>query len=167
MIYEDWYLKTLAIAQACHEGQVDRIGAPKIDHVTRVASKVICMFPDAGREDIQAALLHDTLEDSGMTVAGLLRAGMPVSVVTTVKTLTRDKEVAYLDYVRGIAISGGISAIRVKLADNADNGDPKRPDFPGRRELMEERYIPARLILEKAVRERGFYAQPAKAAARV
>lgn len=163
MIFEDWYLKTLAIARACHEGQVDRIGAPKIEHVKRVASKVICMFPDANREDIQAALLHDTLEDSDMTINGLLRLGMPTSVVMTVTSLTRNPEVAYLDYVRGIAISGGISAIRVKLADNADNGDPKRPDFPGRRELMEERYIPARLILEKAVRERGFYAPKAAA----
>lgn len=98
-----------------------------------------------------------------MTAEGLISRGIPESVVATVESLTRDPNIPYLDYVRGIAQTGGVSAIRVKLADNSDNGNPDRPDFPGRHDLMEKRYIPARRILEQAIRERGFFAPKAKA----
>jgi (p)ppGpp synthase/HD superfamily hydrolase len=153
MLEQPWYRDTLALARRLHAGQVDKVGQPKAEHVERVARRLIELFPDATPTQVQAALLHDTLEDCDTTSVRLVLDGIEPEVVELVERLTHQPETPYLDYIRALAASGDIRAIRVKLADNLDNADPDRPDFPGRARLMAEKYMPARAILEAALRE--------------
>jgi (p)ppGpp synthase/HD superfamily hydrolase len=148
-----WYRDTLALARRLHAGQVDKVGQPKVEHVERVARRLVELFPDATADQVQAALLHDTLEDCDTTPVRLVLDGIEPEVVELVERLTHQPGVPYLDYIRALAASGDIGAIRVMLADNLDNADPERPDFPGRERLMAEKYIPARAILETALRK--------------
>jgi (p)ppGpp synthase/HD superfamily hydrolase len=153
MFDEPWYRETLTIARQFHAGHVDKAGRPRAEHVERVARRLLIMFPDATKDQVQAALLHDVLEDCDTTPVRLVLDGIEPEVVELVERLTRQPEMPYLDYVRAIVASGDVGAIRVKLADNMDNSDPGRPDFRGRDRLMADKYLPARAILEGALIE--------------
>jgi (p)ppGpp synthase/HD superfamily hydrolase len=63
MFDETWYRNTLALARRLHAGQAAKGGQPYIEHVERVARILVERFPDATPEQVQAALLHDVLED--------------------------------------------------------------------------------------------------------
>lgn len=106
------------IARRCHEGQVDRAGRPYIEHPERVSALV------TSNEEKMAALLHDVLEDTDMTVEELLRLGVAPTVVTAVEALTKREGESYEDFVRRAATNSIARA--VKLADLADNSDEKR-----------------------------------------
>lgn len=138
----------LALAVRLHDGQMDAAGRPKTAHIRRVAVRLVEMFPDATRDEVIAALLHDAIEDCGVSAAYLMERGAPLTAVRIVLALTHDKaNVPYRNYIYGIAVAANLSVIRVKLADNADNASPDRPDYPGRRRAMAEKYVPARAIL--------------------
>jgi (p)ppGpp synthase/HD superfamily hydrolase len=62
-----------AIAAAAHASQVDKAGNPYVGHVRRVASYVDQTNTDA----VVAALLHDVMEDAGITAADLGQQGTP------------------------------------------------------------------------------------------
>ena len=110
------------------------------------------MFPNASPAEVQAAYLHDALEDTDATEADLLAAGVEPQAIAIVKRLTRDPMLSYLDWIQAIAASGDVGAIRVKLADNADNSDPARA-HPDRDRMLTERYVPARAVLTQALSE--------------
>jgi (p)ppGpp synthase/HD superfamily hydrolase len=150
MLDEPWYRETLALAQRLHAGQVDKGGRPYVEHVERVARRLVEMFPDATREQIQAALLHDALEDCDTTPVRLVLDGIEPEVVEIVERLTRPADLPYLTWIEQLAASGDIDAIRVKLADNLDNSDPAR-EHPDQERMMRARYLPARAILEAAL----------------
>ena len=67
------------------------------------------------------ALLHDTLEDTDVTVFDLFELEYPEIVVNAVNMLTHDKSENYDDYVRRVANSDNLLAIIVKYADNNAN----------------------------------------------
>ncbi|MCL2455770.1 MAG: HD domain-containing protein [Micrococcales bacterium] len=110
------------IATRAHDGQVDKAGHPYIGHPARVAARVEA---DGGDERaVAAAWLHDVLEDTPVTAAGLLAAGMPAEVVEAVQAVTRrDGEPVERYFAR---INAHPLAVRVKHADLADNTDPAR-----------------------------------------
>jgi len=112
-----------AIADRAHAGQVDKAGKPYIGHVRRVAGYV-------DRQDLNAvaaALLHDVLEDTPVTAQDLAAAGIPSEVVAAVVLVTRRPEQSSEKYYA--AIRGCPLAREVKLADLADNTDPRRQDL--------------------------------------
>jgi hypothetical protein len=104
---------TIALAARAHAGQKNRGGEPYILHVLRVALAV------EGEEARLVALLHDLLEDTGVTEGELRAQGYSEAVVDAVLLLTRDPAEPYLDYVERCA--GHPLAREVKLADLADN----------------------------------------------
>jgi (p)ppGpp synthase/HD superfamily hydrolase len=109
-----------AIAAAAHASQVDKAGNPYVGHVRRVASYVDQTITDA----VVAALLHDVIEDSGITASDLADQGVPARAIEAVELLTRrdgQKPADYYQRVRDHPI-----AREVKLADLADNTDPTR-----------------------------------------
>jgi (p)ppGpp synthase/HD superfamily hydrolase len=108
-----------AIAAAAHAGQVDKSGAPYVEHPRRVAAR--CKESRAKA----AALLHDVLEDCPeWTTSRLIAAGVPDDVVDAVVVLSKQPGVTTADYLKRIALNP--LALRVKLADIADNTDPQR-----------------------------------------
>lgn len=106
------------LAHRAHAGQVDKAGRPYIEHVARVAAAV---SDDPEAEAV--AWLHDVLEDGD---AGHGKAAMqfPDRIKYAVTLLTRctDYDMAiYYGEIRQNPI-----ALRVKLADIADNADESR-----------------------------------------
>lgn len=76
-------------------------------------------------------------------------AALDPAVLAIVRALTKPPGAVYLDYVRALAASGNVPAIRVNLADLASNSDPARA-WPGQAELIARKYAAARAILEAA-----------------
>jgi (p)ppGpp synthase/HD superfamily hydrolase len=112
--------KALVFATMAHHGQVDLAGEDYIRHPLRVAERL----KDEAPEVQAAAWLHDVIEDTEWTAARMLDAGFPVEVVDAVVCLTKiegETRTAYYERVKTNPI-----ALKVKLADIADNADPDR-----------------------------------------
>src|ERR1700723_3702112 len=87
-----------AIAAEAHAGQVDKAGMPYVGHVRRVASYV----DPANSDAVVAALLHDVIEDAGITAADLADRGIPAASIQAVELLTRRDDVSPPDYYQRI-----------------------------------------------------------------
>lgn len=136
------------IAVEAHAGQVDKIGVPYVEHVRAVAAGLAPF--GVGMQ--MAGLLHDTLEDTHLTPELLLAAGVPYTVVTTVRRVTNRPGVAYQDMLLGIAAHQ--AATLVKISDNAHNSRPDRAaqiTDPAKRARLAEKYANARGVLWPAV----------------
>jgi (p)ppGpp synthase/HD superfamily hydrolase len=104
------------LAHTAHAGQTRRDGiTPYIGHPSRVAWKLAGRSP----EIIAAAWLHDTLEDTKLTVEEMSRCGIPGSVIEAVQVLTKQPGVSYDQYLA--AVKANPIAWRVKVADMLDN----------------------------------------------
>lgn len=132
----DPFRKAVEIACQAHAGQTDKIGVPKFCHCVAVANR--CASPAAKC----VAILHDTLEDTPLTVEDLLALGVDPEVVEAVKILTHDKQTSYLEYIQSIIDSRNPLALEVKRCDLADNTDPTRceasPSTPEKQELYKQ-----------------------------
>jgi hypothetical protein len=131
-----------ALAAAAHEGQTDQQGVAYIEHPRRVARRV-----DDDEARI-AALLHDVMEDTVLTEADLVERGVPPPVIDALRLLTRAEDEDYPAFIGRIAASGNQLAIRVKLADLADNTDLSRGPLPRH---LGDRYAKAIPALEIAL----------------
>ncbi len=108
----------LRIAVAAHAGQVDKSGQPYITHPLRLMAAV---ETDAAK---CAAILHDVVEDTSVTVDDLRREGIGDEVLAAVALLTHDKSTPYADYV--IRCKANPIARTVKIADLTDNSRLER-----------------------------------------
>ena len=139
MIYTELTIKAMNLAYHAHHGQFDKGGVPSIFHPIHLAEEM--------DDEISTcvALLHDTVEDTAVTLEDLA-AQFPAEVVNAVRLLTHGEDVDYFDYVR--AIRQNPIAVKVKLADLRHNGDPKRICNQGNQERRRVKYAAARTILE-------------------
>jgi (p)ppGpp synthase/HD superfamily hydrolase len=132
-------------AEVAHKGQVDKCGQPYIGHPLRVMAHLLDpengFVPDV--ETLITAVLHDIVEDCGVTVPRV-RALYGLRVAAAVDAISRRAEETYFDYIRRCA-EDEIAAV-VKMADIADNSDPRR-QWEGR-VGMTERYAKALAILQ-------------------
>lgn len=111
--------KAEKLAKKYHGGQLDRGGNPYMTHVNSVVDGV-----ELAEEKI-IAYLHDTLEDTEMTVGKLRQHRVPDFIITHIELLTHKKEKEdYLDYVRRLTYFP--FAKNVKLADLKNNMDTSR-----------------------------------------
>ena len=141
-----------ALAARLHDGQVDKAGAPYVTHLARVAAILKRRWPNASADEIAAAWLHDSLEDTEASEASLLAVGVSAETIRIVRAVTRPEGSDYLAWIKALAESGDRSVLRVKLADNEDNRDPARvAALPGAAERVATRYEPARRLLEAGV----------------
>lgn len=121
MNYSAYVKRAKSIAKAAHAGQTDKAGEPYINHVSRVAKAV---SDDPLAECV--AWLHDVLEDcEGYDT--VISDGFPFDVLVPLNIVTRwpwiKGDVVEFYYA---SIRGNPVALRVKLADIADNSDPSR-----------------------------------------
>ena len=113
MIYTPMTKKAMIVAYDAHHGQTDPSGVPYIFHPLHLAEQMTDEITTA------AALLHDVVEDTPITLDDLRKEGFSESVVHVVDLLTHRENVPYLDYVR--ALKGDPAAKAVKLADLTHN----------------------------------------------
>lgn len=119
--------ETAAFAGMLHATQTDKAGMPYIGHLARVSRHLLRLFPDATLAERHAAWLHDSLEDTPTTAEDLAARGYDPAVVAIVIALTKPDDVpSYQAWIERLAAGGFVSAMRVKLADLSDNGDPVR-----------------------------------------
>ena len=138
MIYTELTIRAMNLAYNAHHGQLDKGGVPYIFHPIHLAEQM--------DDEISTcvALLHDTVEDTDVTLEELDRE-FPKEVAEAVRLLTHAEDVEYFDYIR--AIRENAVAVRVKLADLDHNGDPGRICNQGNREKRRVKYAAARKIL--------------------
>ena len=105
------------LAHRAHAGQVDKAGRPYIEHVARVAAAV---SDDPLAEAV--AWGHDMREDRPDMIEELF-AAMPLRVYLALLLLDRNYS-PHANYYAAIARDP--IALRVKLADIADNADESR-----------------------------------------
>ncbi|MBN5049433.1 phosphohydrolase [Stenotrophomonas maltophilia] len=113
----DWVARARTLAMEAHAGQVDKAGQPYIGHVGRVAAAV------RGDDDAEVvAWLHDVVEDCP---AFAERAqAFPDPLQHAVRLLSRASATDAATYYARIAADP--LALKVKLADIADNADETR-----------------------------------------
>lgn len=118
-----------------HAGQVDKAGQPYFGHLQRVFESVQYKIAElrlpleavACEEILHAALLHDVIEDTRFTAQDLRDRGYSEGVIRRVEALTRREDcTSYQEKIEGIAATGDVGTILIKLADNEDNADPVR-----------------------------------------
>ncbi len=119
--------KAYVFAARVHKGQVRRSGEPYLSHPLEVASLLADMRLD--RTTLVAALLHDVLEDTDVTVAEL-RAEFGKGVADLVEGVTKisrvqasSPEASRAETIRKIilAMTDDIRVIFIKLADRIHN----------------------------------------------
>lgn len=102
------------LAIELHKDQKDKSGEPYILHVERVAEN----FPEDSLEFL-VALLHDTVEDTGITIDDLRDLGLPESVLEAVDAITHRVHEPLVEYYARVKCNP--LATKVKLADVMDN----------------------------------------------
>lgn len=110
--------RAIAIAAMAHEGQVDKAGAPYVFHPLRM------MLSVGTPEARMAAVLHDVVEDTSVTLEQLRAEGFPQEVIEAVEALTEREGEDYEAFIRRVAPNS--IARQVKLADLRDNCDLSR-----------------------------------------
>ena len=117
MVYTELTNKALRFAYDAHHGQQDYNGIPYIFHPLHLAEQM--------DDEISccAALLHDVVEDTPVTLEELSRE-FPREVTEVVSLLTHRDTDDYFTYLS--KIKNHPIATKVKLADIAHNSDQSR-----------------------------------------
>lgn len=131
----------LELAKNAHADQIDKGGKPYFLHVQRVANAVT----DENAKVV--AYLHDTVEDTDITIEKLKDSGFPDMVVSAVQVLTHKRYQPYFDYIA--EIKKNKLATMVKLADLKDNMNLTRIKNPTEKDFERvKKYQKAVEILE-------------------
>ena len=107
------YSRAFDIAQKCHQNQVDKVGVSIFNHVRDVAFRCVT------EEQKTVAILHDTIEDGGMTADELRAAGFDETIIEAVVAITHNQGEDYFDYIRRCAKNP--IARKVKMHDIEHN----------------------------------------------
>ncbi len=114
--------KAIIIAARAHAGQVDKAGQPYILHPLRV------MLHVSNLEERITAVLHDVIEDTGVTYEYLSAEGFPFEILKALQALTKLDGEKRIDAARRAAVNP--IAREVKIADVKDNMDLTRIPYP-------------------------------------
>lgn len=119
--------RAIAIAAAAHEGQVDKGGAPYILHPLKVMLRVNTL------EERIVAVLHDVVEDCGISFDDLRNEGFSETVLMAIASVTKVPDESYEEFVERVA-QNPIGRV-VKLADLEENSDLSRIAQPSWEDL--------------------------------
>lgn len=118
--------RAIAIAAKAHEGQVDKAGAPYVLHPLRLMLRL------ANTDERITAVLHDVVEDCGVSLEALRMEGFSEQVIEAIDSVTKRPGESYDTFVLRAA-SNPIGR-RVKLVDLEDNSDLSRIANPTTRD---------------------------------
>lgn len=119
--------RAIAIAATAHAGQVDKGGAPYILHPLKV------MLRMSSLEERIVAVLHDVVEDCGISLEDLRKEGFSEEVLSAIESVTKVPGESYEDFVER-ATQNPIGRV-VKLADLEENSDLSRIASPSWEDL--------------------------------
>ncbi|RON13624.1 HD domain-containing protein [Pseudomonas frederiksbergensis] len=119
--------RAIAIAAAAHEGQLDKGGAPYILHPLKVMLRVNTL------EERIVAVLHDVVEDCGISFDDLRNEGFSETVLMAIASVTKVPDESYEAFVERAA-QNPIGRV-VKLADLEENSDLSRIAQPSWEDL--------------------------------
>ena len=114
--------RAVEIAARAHAGQLDKAGAPYLLHPLRL------MLSVNSPEERMAAVLHDVVEDTEVTLDDLRAEGFPAQVIEAIQALTKQTGETRLEAARRAA-RHPIARV-VKLADVTDNMNIRRIASP-------------------------------------
>ncbi len=103
----------IQLARRAHEGQLDKSGRPYIAHPLRVMGHL------RDEHERMVAVLHDVVEDTGVTLDDLAALGCPADVLDAVGAISKRPGESQADYLARVMANP--LALRVKRADIADN----------------------------------------------
>ncbi len=132
--------RAIEIAARQHTGQIDKAGEPYILHPLRV------MFTVNTPSERIAAVLHDVVEDTPVTLEELIQEGFADEVIEAVRALTKTKGESRLEAAKRAA-ANPIARV-VKLADLSDNMNLDRISQPTEKDFARlEEYRKVRALL--------------------
>ena len=141
MIYTENTKKAINIAYKAHMGQQDKFGIPYIFHPIHLAESMNT------EDECICAILHDVVEDTEITFEQLSKE-FSSNIIDTLKLLTHDKKIPYLDYVKNL--KDNPIARKVKLADLNHNLDSTRLNSITQKDILRiEKYKNAVKILSE------------------
>ncbi|MGI8775264.1 MAG: RelA/SpoT family protein [Actinomycetota bacterium] len=134
--------RSYEMAEAAHRGQFRKSGDPFIDHPVAVA--VILAELGLDEASVAAALLHDSVEDTALTLAQVedevgFEAAMLIDGVTKLdKIRYRSAEQTRAENLRKmiVATAKDVRVLLVKIADRLHNMRTIEPLAPEKRELI-------------------------------
>lgn len=142
MIYTDLTKKAMNLMFELHKNQKEKSGVPYVFHPWHVAESM-----DDENSTI-VALLHDSVEDTDITLDELRNEGFPEEVIEAIALMTHADGVSYMDYVKALAHNP--IARKVKLADLRHNSDITRLNEITEKDLERvEKYKQAIKYLER------------------
>jgi (p)ppGpp synthase/HD superfamily hydrolase len=119
--------RAIAIAAMAHAGQVDKGGAPYILHPLKVMMRMNTL------EERIVAVLHDVVEDCGISLDDLRKEGFSEEILSAIESVTKVPGESYEDFVDRTA-QNPIGRV-VKLADLEENSDLSRIASPSWEDL--------------------------------
>lgn len=141
MIYTELTKKAMNICFRAHRDQFDKSGVPYVFHPIHLAEQMTDEITTI------AALLHDVVEDSAITLKELSSMGFPPEAIRAVDLMTHRENIPYPDYIA--AIGQNPVARAVKLADLRHNSDITRLSTVTEQDLQRRRkYLHAIQLLE-------------------
>jgi len=137
---DDGIKKAYELANNLHRGQVDKSGLPYIDHLIEVANQMDSV------EAVMVALLHDAMEDQGVTRRFLISQGFPDEVIEAITILTKTDD-DYMSYIQRIK-QNDLARV-VKIADMRHNSDLSRLKSVSEKDIArKEKYLKSIELLQ-------------------
>lgn len=103
----------ILIAAKIHHGQKDKQGVNYILHPISV------MMAASTLEEKVLAILHDTIEDSELTIEELRKKGFSASILEALSLITKIKEEDYFAYLKRVKTNA--LSLKVKILDVENN----------------------------------------------
>ena len=133
---EELLQKAIDIATAAHSGQLDKAGAPYIDHPLRV------MAAGSTTDEKIVGVLHDIIEDSEWTFEALAAEGFPAHIINALRHITHLPDETYEKFIA--RVKKNPLATAVKLNDLSDNMDIRRLPYLSDKDVKRlKRYLKA------------------------
>lgn len=110
--------KAIKLACEAHAGQVDKAGKPYVLHPLRL------MLKFQNKQEQVVAVLHDTIEDSEMTLEDLANHGFSELILDALDCLSKRKNEEYEGFIKRILPNE--LARKIKIEDIKDNLDLTR-----------------------------------------
>lgn len=114
--------RAIEIAKKMHKNQTDKAGKPYIEHCLRVMKDLNTT------EDKIVGVLHDSIEDTNLTIEDLKANGFREPILAGILAITKQENESYENYLE--RVRSNPIALKVKIADMKDNMNINRIKNP-------------------------------------